>query len=162
MQKRGQLLAQPLMAILALVTLAFILYFGFYLVNHVFSTASILDTKVFEKNLQQEITSVYQRSTGSSKVVALAVPSAVTQICFLDLNKNIDKNNLPVSLQSQITLLQRTSSTKNVFFVVSQGEQPQALALQYLKPLHPVCASTLNGQLKIVFENQGDAVDVHL
>ncbi|MBI5391827.1 hypothetical protein HZB00_02375 [Candidatus Woesearchaeota archaeon] len=158
MQKRGQLLSQPFMAILALATIAFILFFGFYLMNTVFNTSRTVDTKVFQRTLENSVNEIYQRPSGSSKEINIRVPNGITTICFVDLTSPADLSSAPQQLQPGLTLLQKSQSSKNVFFVSQKTTEP--LTLAHLRPQHLFCANTGTGTLNVFVENIGETVDV--
>lgn len=82
--KRGNLLAQPFVYILVLVTMALVIFFGVKSVRDVVTVSEDVQLGDFVIQLRNDVSLMSKFDVGSYKIFRYTVPTKVTRICFLN------------------------------------------------------------------------------
>lgn len=102
--KKGYILAQPFVIILALILMALVVLFGGRAVSLIKKTADIAELNKFILNLDNQVELMYNYNVGSTKEISLNVPLSIEQICFSNpgepLSKNVNDNFLRTILEN--------------------------------------------------------------
>ena len=90
MNKRGQLIGQPLIYIFALIVAALILFFGIQQTLKILETSNYIKIIDFKDKLDSQVKTFYSLDPGSSspQPYKLSLPSKITQICIYSSNKD--------------------------------------------------------------------------
>lgn len=151
------MLSQPFTYIFALIVIAMIVGFGFYLVQRLMGTANLVDIAKFNIDLQNKVTNVNLASPGTADLVDLPVPQGIRTICFADT-----KSPLTTTLiedEGVATDIENYADTdKNVFFGMATDKYTPLTptTIKLIKPSpNPLCIDVLGGRLKAGIENKG-------
>ena len=87
--KKGNMLAQPFVFIMALILMGLILVFGMRSVFQINQTADIAEINKFRLNLNNQVELMYNYNVGSIKDVSLNVPMNVEKICFSNPGESV-------------------------------------------------------------------------
>ena len=94
--KKGSILAQPFVFIMALILMALIIIFGAKSVFQIKKTADIAELNKFIINLDNQVELMYNYNVGSSKDISLNLPTSIEKICFSNpgepITSNVDDN----------------------------------------------------------------------
>lgn len=154
------MMSQPFTYIMALVVIAMIVGFGFYLVQKLMGTANLVDIAKFNIDLQNDVTNLNLASPGSADMVDLPVPQGIKTICFADT-----KSPLTATLIEDETvatdIANYADTDRNVFFgMATEKYTPlDPATIKLIKPSpNPLCIDVLGGRLKAGIENKGKNV----
>lgn len=164
--KKAQLLSQPFTYIFAIVVIAMIVSFGFYMITRTTKVAESVDVLKFQKDFERKVNEISFLSPGSGDDVNMAFPIGVRGICFVDM-KTVDASEIQFEdVKKSIEVYKEAEKTDmNVFFanVIGKKEEIKPLTILKLKPSkNPLCTSGTTGRLKVGLENKGKYVEISI
>ena len=112
-RKRGQLIGEPFVWILALVVAAFILFFGAKYIMKLSDVASEAQIADFIQDFNKESEKIYYSDVESFKLIPVNLPNKIKRICFYSRQGQINKNLIS---DTDLKLIQ-LSKDKNMFFI---------------------------------------------
>lgn len=162
--KKAQLLSQPFTYIFAIVVMAMIVSFGFYMIIRTTNVAESVDVAKFQKDFERKVNEISFLSPGSGDDVNMALPIGVRGVCFIDM-KTVDASEIPFDdVKQSVEVYKEAEKTDmNVFFanIVGKKDEIKPLTILKLKPSkNPLCTSGTTGRLKVSLENKGKYVEV--
>lgn len=163
--KKAQLLSQPFTYIFALIVIAMIAGFGFYLITRTTDFAGEVDVAKFKNDLSKKVQEINLLSPGSGELFEATVPAGIKAICFVDLTKDTNlADRIDFSDIKQDVELDLTASKKenNVYFQMELTNKNKItpLKISKLKPAeNPLCFTIAGGDLTVGLENKGKYVE---
>lgn len=150
--------SQPFMIIFFAVLAAFIIFFGFKMINNTVNTNQKVEFEKFILDLNKEVSSVYSLDYGSSsKLDNFAIPSNIKIICFVDRDKSLDYGKLDIAIKDLV----KKTDEKNMFFVSKNNEIIEPRDIDKVKPKeNPLCENVMDGKLDLVLVNSGSFVQI--
>lgn len=168
--KKGQILGQVFVFVLAVIIFGLILLYGYNAINTIGETKKDVELIQFRNDLSSSVDQV-RHSYGSRKFLDLNVPANFKQICFVDLQKMLDPaqgiqsskrikelGNFNLRIKGEV---EGGGSTKdswkvdpNVFFVPA-SETPISVGLIEIDEPGFLCVN-ITGQVRLVLEGKGD------
>lgn len=123
-RKRGQLLAEPFVWIMALVVASIVLLFGYMVIGRLNSTFSCVSVKTFVQDINKDINEIYYMDSGSFKLSAVSLPDNIKGVCFYGGSGSLNNNLLSPEDQQIIKLL----TDKNLFLLPLTSESKCEMA----------------------------------
>lgn len=164
MNRKAELISQPLMYIFIIIVIALILSLGVKLIFDLQETAEQAAQVKFMQDLDLAVNQIYTKDTGSSteykssssyKGISTAPKAEI--ICFIDSTQSIDSSNL---LAADENNLLKNIKSKNV--VIFPIKNHQSLNIDNLKPIeNPLCFKLKSPILtNFKLENKGSYVEI--
>lgn len=167
--KKGQL-AEPFKYIFALIVIALIIWFGFFVIQKLISFGGEVGEVKFRTEIKDSIRSVYNLAPGSVDEVKFRVPSNVQYACFVNvdpfkINEIMGKLKGYDEIQDVVgVLLETGGSSKNVFLQVKKGSKDLKESFYEINNLRAKedvqCFNVLQGVMNLRLENKGKFVEV--
>ncbi len=169
--KRGQILSQPFIYILAIITIGLILIFGFRYVGKILKTGCEVETLDLVNDIQAEANQLRSLSFGSSYKCSFSysstgercnfiIPSNVGGLCFVDLTRG-QANQIPEKFKEVKEIAELISGDdRNLFFVTKRGSNCEAepARIKNLEIQNPLCIDLTERQGEFIMENAGNNV----
>jgi hypothetical protein len=115
MKKRGQILGQPIIFILALIIGALVLTYGLYYTFKLKDVGESIELSQFVLNLREDVQSYYYLDSGSSKVTTIRLPSKLRYVCFK--GKGSLNNNEILERHEGFDFILQSYDQRNIFFL---------------------------------------------
>ena len=155
--KKGSILAQPFVMIMALVVMGLVILFGIRAVLQIKSTADTTELVKFAINLENQVELMYNYNAGSVKDLSLNMPAVIEKICFSNPGE-------PVTSRVDDGFFKRileADKTNNVFIHPLRNFKKFDYKIDNLRVKsdeNPLCIETngrLNGVMEtIVYDNK--------
>lgn len=165
--KKAQLLSEPFTYIFALIVIAVIVGFGFYLVTKTTIFAGEVDIAKFKNDFSTKVQEINLLSPGSGELYEASVPAGIRGICFVDLttgtNTLASKIDFPDVKQDVDLDITAEKKDNNVYFQMTTADQAKIspVKISKLKPAgNPLCLTVTGGRLKVGLENKGKYVEI--
>ncbi len=172
--KKGQLLSQPFVLIFGVIVIALVFIFGSYMIYRLMKVECKVENEQFLVDLQKRIDEIYSIGfVGSSEECAVVKryrqtdlnceilkPAGVSGLCFVDLRKSIDLNEITVKeLKEQLKLLEGKDDRNLFFSFKGEGCEMNAKRINKLDIPQPICAKGDEAEpTRFILENQGRKV----
>jgi hypothetical protein len=124
--KQGQMLSQPFIYIFAMVTIALVIFFGFYMVKQTSDLGCTVEGGKFVKDFERKINEVYSLAEDSKLNFDMLPPSSVRGICFTDKE---DLSAVPFrDVRNEMEIRINTGGLdSNMFFSLNPGADKTCL-----------------------------------
>ncbi|MBS3095143.1 hypothetical protein J4231_00515 [Candidatus Woesearchaeota archaeon] len=156
-KKKGQIFAEPFFWILALITAALVLTFGYMAVKRLNDTFDKTSIAKWSTNFKKVVDEVYYMDTGSSKSIAIMLPKKVKGICFYD-GANIANSNV-LSPTDYRTIQLNPNKNMAILPAALYDSNLMLHSIGKLKAASPLCVNN-GANLRLV--SRGDYVSVEL
>ncbi len=136
--KKGELLSQPFIYILALITIVLLFFFGYRAINDFQQKAELVELGNFVNDLKYNIKTYYNFDVGSSKQINLNLPKKVKKVCFINLNE------IPSSTDPELKLL--INKNDNMYIFPIEDFSMNSFKIDYLKVNQAPLCFNVNGK----------------
>ena len=166
MKNKAQIAGQIFVYIIAIVIVALVIFFGWKSVKLLIDQSEEVSAISFQSDLKNSVGLLYS-STGSVRIEELNLPGKVTEVCFIDVNKDIGRGMCdPGSygdLPKQYFIMcdsWQSGGLQNVFLV------PQAKNPIFINNLIVnndegfECFEPIQGRIKIKLTSLGEGINV--
>ncbi|MFH0936343.1 MAG: hypothetical protein V1815_01535 [Candidatus Woesearchaeota archaeon] len=149
--KKGELLSQPFIYILALITIVLLFFFGYKAINDFQQKAELVELGNFVNDLKYNIKTYYNFDVGSSKQINLNLPKKVKKVCFTNLNE------IPNSADPELKLLMNNNDNMYIFPI--EDFSMNSFKIDYLKVSQAPLCFNVNGKFiatitKIIYDKK--------
>ena len=173
--KKAQVMGQVFIYIIAAVTFAVILIFGYGAIKDFLERGETVEFYTFKSSLETSVQELYSQR-GSARIEGFTLSSKYKEICFVDVEQDPPEEEAPFCLDHGIVC--------NVWRTAYESDGSEAFSNTesnvFLKPLPPVplkvyriepdgggkfptgtlCLNITNGHFKVKFEGMGDRTKI--
>jgi len=157
--KKSQIQTQLVLYIFVLVIANLILFFGSKMIIYMGDQIDRADQIKFQEDVKKQIIDL-QQSFGKIEVKKFSLPSGYSEVCFFDINKEIETNALNKYPLVKDSIASKTK--KNVFLIKDKDMKYSFYAENITFSDYPFyyCYKTEGGFVQIGFENRGDYISI--
>jgi hypothetical protein len=154
--KKAQLFSQPFIYIFIIFVIALLLIFGGRLISRLVNVQGDVEFNTFVSKLDKQIDDIYNLDYGSSVSLGnVVVPSKIKEICFLNLDREINYRVEDDLTRRLISVVE----DKNIFFISDEETlQPRFNNKILVEDKNPLCVKVEKSSIKVRLTNKGNKV----
>lgn len=156
-KKKGQLMSEPFMWILALLVVALVLVFGFSAIKKLTNTFDKTSIANYVTEFKKLVEEVYYMDTGSMKAFKIRLPDKITKVCFYGGSGDASQAGIDPTEMRIIQL----NGNKNMFFLPLDAYE-STMMMHKVEKLNVVGIKCFRNNEDIRLVAQGDYVDVEM
>lgn len=158
MDRKGQLLERPFIFIFIMVVSAFVLIFGFYLINNLIKSSNCAQIGLAFNDLKKDVNRYYNFDAGSSTEVTLKLPEKIKYVCFKNNGEELDRSKLD-KIENGLYEAVKNLDYNILFLPINYCSSSFFKLDNFVVNENPLCIFN-TGNIKLNLENKGDYVEV--